>query len=456
MVEAHERARSTIERWRRSEGEAVIASWGSVPEEERPAVAWPVLEAETFVAAELPPAERGAAAAHLARALFERTVTPFRRAREREGLTPLALERDRLPAADVTALLLDPLRARAAVRALEPLGRSLAERAREAQRQGMERAGRWLRAVEAGPHPDGGPAADRRRAAAEALLVASQGALTAVRSRFGVEEAWQWPAVLRGERALFRPERRFQRIAADVEGWGLRTTLASHVRVAAETPSLVRSRVAVRRMPERVRVAGPALDGVAGEWLAAEGLGRALALALVSPAAPSPLRWPVAGTVSRALGGLLAQVACDPIALGRRGLTRAEARAAAAAGAALTLLRARLDAAAVLAQGAPLVGHAALVARAIGTDADPGAAFVLTTSAASARFRATEAALRLFVALRERFDEDFFRNPRAAEPIRGAAARGGAFSAEAFAEEVGADSAAAHARLDELAEQALG
>ncbi len=163
----------------------------------------------------------------------------------------------------------------------------------------------------------------------------------------------------------------------------------------------------------------------------------------------------MAATVGRALGMLLAQVSADPIALSRRGLTRAEARAAGAAGAALTLLRARLDAAAVLAEGRPLEGRAALVARATGTDTEPGAAFLLSTSAASPRFRGTLAGLALFPALRERFDEDFFRNPRAAEPIRGAAARGGACSAEAFLEELGGAPTAAVERLDELTERAL-
>lgn len=431
-----------------------IAGWAERPAEEGPAVAWPALEPETFLSADLAPAERGAAAAHLARAHFERAVASFRDERDREGDRLIALERERLPAGAVVPQLLDAARARAAYRALEPLGRTLAEGAERARRAGLERAARWLRAIGATAHPDGGPAPAERRAAAETLLARSAGGLDALRTRFGVAELWQWPAVLRGDRALFRPERRFQRIAAAVEGWGLRPALASHVRVSAAAPSLVRARLAPRRMPERIRLAGPAVDGVAGEWLAAEGLGRALALALVSPAAPAPLRWPVAATVSRALGVLLAQVACDPIALRRRGLTATEAWGAAAAGGALTLLRARLDAAAVLAEGRRLEARGDLVSRACGAAAEPGAAFLLATSVASVRFRATMVGLALFDALRERFDEDFFRNPRAAEPIRGAAARGGGLAAEAFLEELGGALEAAPARLDELVEQA--
>ncbi len=432
-----------------------MAGWGELDEgEPSPSPAWPTLRAETFVEAELAPDERGAAAAHLARAVFERATAAFRDDRRDEGATLVALERDRVPAAGAAAFLLDPLRARFAARALEPVGRSLAVRAEEASRLGVEKAGRWLRAVEGPPHPDGGPGRERRRELAEGVLRDSQGALDTVRERFGVAELWQWPLALHGDRGLFRPERRFQRIAADLEGWGLRSVLAAHVSVASERPG-VRARIAARRVPERIRLAGPSVDGVLGEWLAAVGLGRALALALVSPAVPPPLRRPVAETVSRSLGVLVAQVATGPLTLRKRGLTRAESRAAASVGAALTLLRARLDAAAVLAEGAPLEGRAGLVARATGTGADPGAAFLLATSAASPRFRASITGLSLYAALRERFDEDFFRNPRAAEPIRGAAARGGALSAEAFLEEVDGSLDGVVDRLSELAELAL-
>ncbi|MBO6938957.1 MAG: hypothetical protein JJ863_28575 [Deltaproteobacteria bacterium] len=454
-MEAHERARAAVEQWRRSEAEARIRGWGELDEAEPlPTPAWPTLEAETFVDAELAPAERGAAAAHLARAAFERAIGPFRERRREDLAQPVALERDRVPASVAAGFLLDPNRARSAARALEVVGRSLARGADEATQAGAERAGRWLRAVEAPPHPDGGPSAADRRALAEKVLDESQSALDAVRDRFGVAELWQWPLAVHGDRSLFRPERRFQRIAADLEGWGFRSVLAAHVSVAPERPAL-RSRLAARRVPERIRIAGPSVDGVLGEWLAAEGLGRALALSLVSPAAASPLRRPVAETVGRALGVLVAQVATGPVALRKRGLTLTESRAAVSLGAAVALLRVRLDAAAVLAEGAPLEGRASLVARATGTGADPGAAFLLTTSAASPRFRASVAGLALYPALREHFDEDFFRNPRAAEPIRGAATRGGALSAEAFVEEVDGAQEQAIARLAELAELAL-
>ncbi|HEX2678358.1 MAG TPA: hypothetical protein VHM19_17015, partial [Polyangiales bacterium] len=60
------------------------------------------------------------------------------------------------------------------------------------------------------------------------------------------------------------------------------------------------------------------------------------------------------------------------------------------------------------------------------------------------------AGLALHVALREHFDEDWFMNARAAEPLRGAATRGNAFSAEAFCAELGGSFDAASGSLLEL------
>jgi len=52
--------------------------------------------------------------------------------------------------------------------------------------------------------------------------------------------------------------------------------------------------------------------------------------------------------------------------------------------------------------------------------------------------RAALAAPAIAMALRERYDEDWFRNPRVAEPLRAAATRGGTLAVERWAEEVGA------------------
>jgi len=60
------------------------------------------------------------------------------------------------------------------------------------------------------------------------------------------------------------------------------------------------------------------------------------------------------------------------------------------------------------------------------------------------------AALAVVPALRERYDEDWFRNARVADPIRDACARGNPMTAAAFCAEQGAAWDAASARAIEL------
>jgi hypothetical protein len=162
--------------------------------------------------------------------------------------------------------------------------------------------------------------------------------------------------------------------------------------------------------------------GIASELALARAIGRALAGCSVAPALPSVLRraWP--GSVGRGIGEQLALLHADA------GFVR-RARALEAAGVAL--------------------------ARALGVDdptmpdalADPG---TLAPEERAADLRAVLLAPALSLALRDRFDEDWYRNPRAAEPLCAASARGGALSIEGWAEELGASADRTPARLAEL------
>ncbi|MAQ15520.1 MAG: hypothetical protein CMN30_12085 [Sandaracinus sp.] len=452
-METHERVRQAIERWRGSEAQAWVAAWEGLDGDEAPAVVFPRVDPETFHAAAFGPDERAAATAHLARAAYERRAAPLRAELQASLPATVRLEGDLVPVSEAVLALLDASRSRPARRALEPIACRAASGALAVQRHGAAAAMEWLGAVEAQGHPDGGPPADDTRAAAHRLLELTDDAMRDLADRQGVERASDWLPVLHRGRDLFRPERRFQRIAADIEGLGLRGTLASHVHVASATPHPFRARLAVRR-PEDIRLAGPALDGVLGEVFAAEGLGRALGLALVSGDLSPALRRPVAASVSRAFGALLAQVVADPIALRRRGLTRSETERAQRSAAAVILVVARLAAADVLVAGDALEARSAWVGRALGADVEPGSAVCLGSSAARPRFRGVLGGLALFAALRELHDEDWFRNPRAAEPLRGAATPGGRTSIEAVLGDLGAAPDLAFERLLEIVARA--
>jgi hypothetical protein len=64
--------------------------------------------------------------------------------------------------------------------------------------------------------------------------------------------------------------------------------------------------------------------------------------------------------------------------------------------------------------------------------------------------RARIAGLAAHAALRERFDEDWFDNPRSAEPIRGVCMRGGTLDASRVCAELGGSLDAALPALLEL------
>ena len=97
-----------------------------------------------------------------------------------------------------------------------------------------------------------------------------------------------------------------------------------------------------------------------------------------------------------------------------------------------------------------------LSARAFGVPGAPGPLVAPPFEAAHTRraeLRAAALAPALFAALRERFDEDWWRNPRAADTLRAAASRGGSLSVEAWASELGATPPMAQERWTELAQR---
>lgn len=261
--------------------------------------------------------------------------------------------------------------------------------------------------------------------------------------------------------ARFDAARRWRRLAEHLRPLGLQEALASRARAepGPATPTRLRPGVAAIRPPYDVRVAPGMEMGFGSERESAIALGRALAAVLTSPGLPRVLTQPSPGTVGRAVGGLLAHLHADPLfeerALHLSGADRRRMRELARG---LEVWTLRTEAAQVLL--AEHVDSSAfedaardLLHEAWGVEPSAALGAVLGQPLGScphASFRAARWVPSLYLSLRERFDEDWWRNPHAAEPIRAACARGGTLSVEAWAEELEARPEGLGERIEEL------
>jgi hypothetical protein len=258
--------------------------------------------------------------------------------------------------------------------------------------------------------------------------------------------------------ALGEPRTKMSAVGGELAPLGFDRDLAARVRIEprASFDFDARPRVLAIDPPHDVRiVAGTIALGPFGELYDAEAVGRALAAALASVALPYALRSPPIGSFGRALGTTIASLACDRAFLRRArdlGSKNAEARARVAS--AVLLLDTRLHAAAFLARDARDGGEDAAVrlGRAVAARVPKPLAelMVHTPAALGPRVMGRLTGLAMTAALRERYDEDWFRNPRAAEPLRAAAERAGTLAGETFLTELGGSLDAARARIAEL------
>lgn len=478
-----DRLREALEAWRRDEAAERVARWrgarGAAGAREvadrhdwlRADEAHEAL-AEARDAGLLSADEHAALRAHLARAAGEAELAEARdrlrqvsRTRVTEGHEAMSI-----------GAALDRM-----LGAADPRGRDLTTRALEqaAARVGSELLDARARADEAAArvlggaprHPDAGPEDDSILDAARAVLAATDDAATestawALR---GVPSAGdpRWDALAVGLRrreldGLWVPAGRWRRIAAPLAALGLGREITARLRTEPSHGGIdPRVRIAVVDAPRDVRLAPSAIElGLVSELAGAEAVGRALLLALVAPALPVETRRPAVGTPARAFGVLFAQLLGDVRFLRRaRGLDPREAEEAARTVRVIALLDLRLAAAAVIARREPAGSGrerneraSELLRRALRVEVPPALAILIarTPSAVAARFRARHGALAWAQALRERHDEDWFRNPRAAEQLRASGARGGLLSIEAWCEELGAGDDAVRAGLREL------
>ncbi len=276
-----------------------------------------------------------------------------------------------------------------------------------------------------------------------------------------------WHLLLRGLRApeldgLARPARRWARVAEGLRNLGFERDLSSRVR--AEPGVMLfdpRARVLALAIPSNVRVAQSALDfGLLSDLYAAQGVAQALAHVLVSPALPVLVARPSEPGLAEAFGVLFMQLRADREYLRRvDGLDQGWVERVARQAGVLMLLEARVQAALYLAELAPartdvdrLQQLTAAMEGALGVELPPGLAALAGWSAplGPAAFEASVAGLAAHVGLRERYDADWYRNPRVSELLRGAAARGSTLTLPEFLLELSVPAGASAARAIEL------
>jgi len=256
------------------------------------------------------------------------------------------------------------------------------------------------------------------------------------------------------EASPWRPRGRMRRAAERLLPLGLSSLLRRVQLLPPRRDALLAVRVLSVRPPHDLRMAPPPADlGMLSELAAAQAVGQAVAQLLVAPALPAALRWDSEHSVAQAFGGLSAQVLLSPESLsGCLGAREREPQ------------RRRLGA--LLVMGVRLAAGYAIwasmersleragecLSRALGLSVEPALALLLAPCPgdAAALFRGARDALGLWVALRERLDEDWYRNPRAAEALRAAGARGAGLSSGAWLDELGGGEQDALRRAHEL------
>jgi hypothetical protein len=276
-----------------------------------------------------------------------------------------------------------------------------------------------------------------------------------------------WPVLLRGLRApdLDSPSGardRWRRAAAWLNILGFERELNARVRAEPARDAASPLPVSVLLdVPRDARVAQSAIDyGVASDLFAAEGVARALGNALVLPGMPVELRWPVGANPAGVLGALAQQLWGERPHLRRvQGMTESEAERVGRVAGTIALLSARvwtalslvsLDADETL--GARGEAMAAALSRALCCEVTPAVAGLLGANRVLCRVRAQHAlgGLALHVALRERCDDDWYRNAESADFLRNGCGRGNLLSPAAWLEELGGSLLAAGRRGVEL------
>lgn len=480
-MEARDKLRTEIERWRRSEADASLAVARG---EDGATVAFPSREAIEWLseaANDLEPGELEATAAHLARAEAERVLDGPREALETELSRRFIFGRETRSWRALLAGLWQGEpgeRGRTTILAAEDAAGNADQLWRDARRASDRRAQRWIAEAGVAPHADAGPDVEARRLLALRWLDATDDLLRGSLEDRGVYDAASLLTALRRTEldAFVSAKTRWRRFGEALVPFGYEAVLDRAVRVdALHRAPFPAPRLVVRTVGRDTRLMPPRLDhGVLGEVLAAEVVGRAVALSLASPGLPPSLARPPVATLARGYGQLFAQRACEPATWRARAIEPRSVDALSRQASFVLLVLSRALAVGTLVRGLHDVPPAStgllladvaptptidvdervteLVERALGVPLPTRLARALVWSPASsgARFRALLGGFAAWVALRDRFDEDWYANPRAEETLRAAFERGGRLSIEAWRVELGATEDAELERAREL------
>ncbi len=275
-----------------------------------------------------------------------------------------------------------------------------------------------------------------------------------------------WPDLLFALRApelddRVDPRSRYRRIAEPLGALGVGDALSRRARVQGVARDSPRARVIPLDVPRAVRIVPNGLElGLASERAALEALGRAVAIAWTHPALPPLSAWPEAATVGRALGALFAHLPLDPAFAEASERGSREARRLRETHAALELFVLRTAAAALEARSHLHLSSSPFAdasrehfRRAWQVDVNPHVASLFAVpreAEPDAALRALRWAAPLHLVLRDRYDEDYWRNPRAAEPLRAAAERGPTLPVEAWTSELDVEPSRLAERYAEL------
>ena len=240
----------------------------------------------------------------------------------------------------------------------------------------------------------------------------------------------------------FRPDALRERMLMLMTPMGLAEPLVRRVRIEPPHGGAGLEAKLIRVDPPfDIRVSPSSMRGVLGELGLVRGIGRAVSEALAAPALPFVFRHPLEGTVSRAMGELFARITFDRVRIAReRRLPAAVQDGTRRLAAIVALMSLRISATGVLNATAGAEQAEAVFASATGVRLGRDMSrLALASRTHGPRLVAGLAALSLHERLREQFDEDFDRNPRTQDAIRGACERGASIAVAVPLADLGGD-----------------